>query len=266
MTQIVLYLFPSFHLSESESHSVVSNSLRPYGLYSPWHSLSQNIGVGQPFPSPGDLPNPGIETGSPALQADSLRSELSGKPTETIINSLIHNNTFFLASCFASPKIFQEPQANIQAFKEFDLVQPVGQIYLTGTLLRHQHKSDSENQTKPFPTVKRWLIEPFLCFKLFGDFSFTLRVKSQVLSMDTHHLSSVFLSLLLSPAKSPPHTYNLKEHHLQRYPGTQRRIGKSDKGRTYALSKRCSALAHWISTGVTATIQVAYLGVFIARP
>ena len=28
-----------------------------------------------PFPSPGDLPNPGIEHGSPALQADTLPSE-----------------------------------------------------------------------------------------------------------------------------------------------------------------------------------------------
>ena len=31
-----------------------------------------------PFPSPGDLPNPGIEPGSPALQADSLSSEPPG--------------------------------------------------------------------------------------------------------------------------------------------------------------------------------------------
>ena len=31
---------------------------------------------GQPFPSSGDLPNPGIEPGSPALQADSLPTEL----------------------------------------------------------------------------------------------------------------------------------------------------------------------------------------------
>ena len=29
-----------------------------------------------PFPSPGDLPDPGIEPGSPALQADSLLTEL----------------------------------------------------------------------------------------------------------------------------------------------------------------------------------------------
>ena len=33
-----------------------------------------------PFPSPGDLPDPVIEPRSPALQADSLLTELQGKP------------------------------------------------------------------------------------------------------------------------------------------------------------------------------------------
>ena len=37
---------------------------------------------GLPFPSPGDLPNPGIEPGSPTLQADALASEPPGKPKE----------------------------------------------------------------------------------------------------------------------------------------------------------------------------------------
>ena len=32
----------------------------------------QEYWSGLPFPSPGDLPDPGIEPGSPALQADSL--------------------------------------------------------------------------------------------------------------------------------------------------------------------------------------------------
>ena len=32
--------------SESESRSVVSDSLRPHGLYSPWNSPGQNTGVG----------------------------------------------------------------------------------------------------------------------------------------------------------------------------------------------------------------------------
>ena len=35
----------------------------------------QEYWSGLPFPSPGDLPNPGIEPGSPALRVDSLPSE-----------------------------------------------------------------------------------------------------------------------------------------------------------------------------------------------
>ena len=35
---------------------------------------------GHPIPPPENLPNPGIEQGSPTLQADSLPTELSGKP------------------------------------------------------------------------------------------------------------------------------------------------------------------------------------------
>ena len=39
------------------------------------------------FPSPGDCPNPGIELGSPALQVDSLPTELQRKPLEGIMLS-----------------------------------------------------------------------------------------------------------------------------------------------------------------------------------
>ena len=38
-----------------------------------------------PFPSPRDLPDPGIEPASPELQADSLPSEPPGKPYITIV-------------------------------------------------------------------------------------------------------------------------------------------------------------------------------------
>ena len=38
----------------------------------------QEYQSGLPFPSPGHLPNPGIEPRSPALQADSLPTELQG--------------------------------------------------------------------------------------------------------------------------------------------------------------------------------------------
>ena len=36
------------------------------------------------FPPPGDLPDPGMEPGSPTLQADALLSEPPGKPTSKI--------------------------------------------------------------------------------------------------------------------------------------------------------------------------------------
>ena len=40
----------------------------------------QEYWSGLPFPSPGDLPGPGIEPGSPALWADALLSDPPGNP------------------------------------------------------------------------------------------------------------------------------------------------------------------------------------------
>ena len=40
----------------------------------------QEYWSGLPFPSPGYFPDPGIEPGSPTLQADALTSEPPGKP------------------------------------------------------------------------------------------------------------------------------------------------------------------------------------------
>ena len=62
-------------------------------LVTPWtvaHQAPLSMGFsrqeywsGFPFPSPGDLPNPGIEPRSPALQTDALSSEPPGKPNNT---------------------------------------------------------------------------------------------------------------------------------------------------------------------------------------
>ena len=54
--------------------SVISDPVLPPGLQStrllcPWDSPGKNTGVRLPFPAPGDLPDPGIQPGSPALQA-----------------------------------------------------------------------------------------------------------------------------------------------------------------------------------------------------
>ena len=55
-------------------------------LHSPWNSPGQNTGV--EFPSPGDLPTPGIESRSPTLQVDFLPAEPLGKPKNTGVGSL----------------------------------------------------------------------------------------------------------------------------------------------------------------------------------
>ena len=45
--------------------------------------LTDTVGSGLPSPTPGDLPNPGIEPGSPALQVDVLPLSHQGSPWET---------------------------------------------------------------------------------------------------------------------------------------------------------------------------------------
>ena len=54
-----------------------------------WNGLS--------FPSPVDLPDPGIEPGSPALQADSLPSEPPGNPQFLFF---FHENVLNVVKCF----------------------------------------------------------------------------------------------------------------------------------------------------------------------
>ena len=68
-------------------------------LATPWtvaHQAPLSMGFsrqeywsGLPFPSPGDLPNPGIKPRSPALQADSLPTELQGKPHIMLVKTSI---------------------------------------------------------------------------------------------------------------------------------------------------------------------------------
>ena len=70
---------------ESEVAQSYPTLCDPMDCSMPGSSLSmkfsrQDYWSGLPFPFPGDLPDPGIKPGSPALQADSLPSELPGKP------------------------------------------------------------------------------------------------------------------------------------------------------------------------------------------
>ena len=79
---------------ESVSHSVVSDSLQPYAVHQSPLSMEfsrQEYWSSLPFPSPGDLPDPGIKPRSPALQADTLPSEPTGKLIVVISHQLKHD-------------------------------------------------------------------------------------------------------------------------------------------------------------------------------
>ena len=71
------------------SHEIVSDSFETLWTVACQAPLSmefsrQEYWRGLPFPSPEDLPNLGIKPRSPVLEADSLPSEPSGKPYNTI--------------------------------------------------------------------------------------------------------------------------------------------------------------------------------------
>ena len=71
---------------------------------------------GLPFPSPGDLPNPGVEPGSPALQADALPSEplvlsFLYSPNLTSIHDYWKNHSFDKTDLF-----FFFWQSNVSTF------------------------------------------------------------------------------------------------------------------------------------------------------
>ena len=72
------------HESKSVSPSVVSDSATPWTVarQAPLSTVffRQEYWSGQPFPSPGDLPDAGIAPGSPASPSDPLASEPPGKP------------------------------------------------------------------------------------------------------------------------------------------------------------------------------------------
>ena len=74
----------SYSVKRMCAHSVVSDSVT---LWAVAHQDPLSMGFfrqeywsGLRFSSPGDLPDPGIESGSPVLQVDSLPSEPPGKP------------------------------------------------------------------------------------------------------------------------------------------------------------------------------------------
>ena len=75
-------------LSESESHSVVSDSLQLHGLYSPWNSPGQNTGVGSLSLLQGIFPTQVSNPGLP--HCGRILYQLSHKESPTILEWVSH--------------------------------------------------------------------------------------------------------------------------------------------------------------------------------
>ena len=67
-------------MQTSESRSVMSNSLQPHGLYSPWNSPGQNIGVGSLFLLQGIFPTQGLNPGLPHCRRILYQLNYQGSP------------------------------------------------------------------------------------------------------------------------------------------------------------------------------------------
>ena len=125
-------------MKSGESRSVVSDSLRPHGLYSPWNSPDQNIGVGSLSLSPEYLPNPGIKPRSPTLQVDSLPAEPQGKSRDTGVGSL--SLLQWISSLLDDNQYFRNPLENSSE----------------GDIQYHPHPLGCENTLMYLPRDEIW--------------------------------------------------------------------------------------------------------------
>ena len=123
------------HLGHSRSvvEVKVKSLSRVWLFATPWtvgHQAPPSMGFprqeyrnGLPFPSPRDLPDPGIEPGSPALQADALTSEPSEKP-RSVVKYLQH---FYLSVFKAEFSFF--PYSKATSSLESPIFMPPAQYF-----------------------------------------------------------------------------------------------------------------------------------------
>ena len=135
----------------------------------PWTTESMEFSrpeywSGYPFPSPGDLSNPGIEPRSPTLQADSLPAEPQGKPKNTGVGSLA-----FLQWIFPTQELNQGllhcrwilHQLSYQEKPKRECLPPNVEIPLLRSFTRHVKETNAPvRELGCFGTLKDWLHPP----------------------------------------------------------------------------------------------------------
>ena len=105
--------------------------LQPTRLLSPWDSPGKNTGVGCHFLLQGNLPDPGIEPGFPALEADPLTSEPPGSPIwkvkmEKILITLKHRSHTHQGRCFQQWGTWRKEDLWVHSHSHIFLTPPLG--------------------------------------------------------------------------------------------------------------------------------------------
>ena len=86
----------------SESRSVVSNSLQPHRLYSPWDSPGQDTGVGSHALLQGIFPTQGSNPGLPHCRWILYQLSHKGSPNNNGYNNSIQRIIFFIITFFGA--------------------------------------------------------------------------------------------------------------------------------------------------------------------
>ena len=99
VTDFMVLQSPVFGISESESHSVVSCSSPPDGLYSPWNSPGQKTGVGRLSFLQGIFPAQGSNPGLPHFRH--ILSQLGHKETYKIGENIPNQTSHLVENSFS---------------------------------------------------------------------------------------------------------------------------------------------------------------------
>ena len=92
----------------------------------------QEYWSGLPFPSPGDLPDPGTEPGSPALEADALTFEPPRKPIYIHHIFFIHSSVYGHLGFFHVLAIVYSVVMNIGVYVSFSIMVFTGYMPRSG--------------------------------------------------------------------------------------------------------------------------------------
>ena len=139
----------SFH-GESTSHLVVSDSLRPYRLHSPWTSPGQNTGVGSHSLLQGIFPTQGLNPGLPHCRR--ILYQLSHKGIPRILA--------WVAYLFSSISFHRREILSLRR------VVPIFFPFLNVKINENRKMKNCANETKDLMLAQKFILRSLLFFSL----------------------------------------------------------------------------------------------------